>query len=131
MKRYRVTGFSITLGNGVIKLTEQQASIRRTSLEPVDETAGVYEITRPIQFKRGEVIGYAEELPKTHLEELEELDEKRPRRTKAEVEADRIAELEAKGEDITPEEAEELAALKAPKTEKPTNGKKQPKGGKG
>lgn len=95
MKRYRVTGFSVLLANGVVKLSEAQASIRKNSLEPVDELAGLFEITRPIQFKSGEVFGYSDELPKTHLEELEELEtEKRPRRTKAEVEADGDAEGE-------------------------------------
>jgi len=46
---------TVELFGGRIGLTDKQAQLRRSRLKAIDK--GVYEITGPVEFKRGEAIG--------------------------------------------------------------------------
>lgn len=70
--RYRVlTLFSPGVGT-VLALSEAQARDRRHALKPLDD--GRYEVTAPVQFKIGEVVGYDGEPSKALPRQLERLD---------------------------------------------------------
>jgi hypothetical protein len=69
MELYRVTK-PVELNTGLrIKLTQEQAVPRLSCLKPLK--ADKYEIKRPVQFKRGEVIGIEEAFIKPFLGMLE------------------------------------------------------------
>src|SRR5688500_18384128 len=57
--KYKVTAPYIELYSGVLTLTKEQAAVRMHNLRKIK---GGYEIARPVQFKRGEEIGYDGEL---------------------------------------------------------------------
>lgn len=52
-----------TFNAGILGLTEEQAAVRRHALKKLAD--GRYEVASPVQFKAGEKIGYAGEMPKT------------------------------------------------------------------
>lgn len=57
MPQYEVTKSPLTLPAGVkVQLTKEQASLREHCLKPLK--GNVYEVTLPIQFKIGEVLGF-------------------------------------------------------------------------
>lgn len=60
----------VTLSSGRLKLTPDQARTRAHNLTPVNATSGVYEIVKPVQFKRGESFGYDGDIPKAMAGEL-------------------------------------------------------------
>jgi len=119
MQKVKVIGFSATITQGEVILSPAQAFSRLEQGE-IRETGkeGVYEVIGRIQFKFGEEFGYSEELSpamegemlpmKAAVKELKLL-------AKDELEQvnDRIAEIEARGEEATEDELAELAALKA------------------
>ncbi len=63
MKDIQVAAASILLNDGVLSLTERQARDRKHALKPLGEE-GLYEIAQAVQFKRGEVFGFAGSLSK-------------------------------------------------------------------
>ena len=58
------------LSSGKLELTEKQAKIRLHNLGKTSE-AGVFTIINPVDFKRGEVIGYDGVFPKIMAEVME------------------------------------------------------------
>ncbi len=69
MKKFR-TEATIELHSGVIGLSDRQAALRGLQLKEAGR--GTYEITGPVQFKAGEVIGL-KEVPKPYAGVLEEV----------------------------------------------------------
>lgn len=69
MKRFTVIGIMAAFHSGVVLLTKDQASLRSNNLKDLDD--GFFEILAPIQFKRGETLGFDGEVPKALLEEIE------------------------------------------------------------
>lgn len=70
MQNYEVTGKSIRLGGGIVRLTDEQAKAREHLLEETDKP-GIYKITGEFDFKKGEVFGFDGELPKATVMSLE------------------------------------------------------------
>ncbi len=85
MQTYEVTGKHITFGIGTeLKLLESQAESRATSLKRKGKD--IFEVTEPVQFKRGEkIIISPESLTKSLLENLKEISEKKSDGNKVEV----------------------------------------------
>ena len=112
MKNYSAAAV-ITLASGRVKLTPEQYKTRAHNLMPVNAAAGVYEIVKPVQFKRGESFGYDGILTKAMAGEL-----MTPEQIRAEAYAKEKEERKAKAK-ATAEEAarkkaeEERAAEKA------------------
>lgn len=55
--RYVVVGRFLRLNAGRVQLTPQQAKDRAYGLAPVDVKKGLYEVTKQVEFKRGEEVG--------------------------------------------------------------------------
>lgn len=68
MKKIAVIGAFISLHSGTVVLSAEQARSRLYALDPLGD--GIYAITAPIGFKRGEVFAYDGPLPKSLLMEL-------------------------------------------------------------
>ena len=85
MQTYEITGKHITFGIGTeLKLIESQAESRATSLKRKGKD--IFEVTEPVQFKRGEKITISpESLTKSLLENLKEISEKKSDGNKVEV----------------------------------------------
>lgn len=85
MQTYEITGKHITFGIGTeLKLSESQAESRATSLKRKGKD--IFEVTEPVQFKRGEKITISpESLTKSLLENLKEISEKKSDGNKVEV----------------------------------------------
>ena len=77
MQTYEITGKHITFGIGTeLKLIESQAESRTTSLKRKGKD--IFEVTEPVQFKRGEKITISpESLTKSLLENLKEISDKK------------------------------------------------------
>lgn len=78
MQNYEVTNNFITFGIGIeIRLSASQANTRAHLLK--NKKKNIYEITSPVQFKKGEQIGvYPKSLSKALLENLKEINIKDP-----------------------------------------------------
>ena len=78
IEQYTVTGRVFTVSCGVLKLTTRQAATRMHLLKPLKER-GMYEVVKPVEFKRGEVIGVPEssisKAAKTALTSVEQEEE--------------------------------------------------------
>ncbi len=85
MQTYEITGKHITFGIGTeLKLSESQAESRATSLKRKGKD--IFEVTEPVQFKRGEKITISpESLTKALLENFKEISEKKSDGNKVEV----------------------------------------------
>lgn len=94
-EKYTVTAASARLHQGVLELTKEQAASRLHNLKPKGK--GLYEIVNPVEFKRGEVIGYDGDLPKA-LGDLMETEAKQLSK-KEKAEAKKAAEAKAKAEE--------------------------------
>jgi len=70
MDKYIVTGMFARLSSGKLELTEKQAKQRMQNLEKTNQD-GVFNIVKPVDFKRGEVIGYDGAFPKAMAEIME------------------------------------------------------------
>jgi hypothetical protein len=68
MKRYQVSGFIVELHTGILELTPEQAASRVGSLADLGE--GLYSVLEPVQFKRGEEIGYDGDVNKDMAEKI-------------------------------------------------------------
>jgi hypothetical protein len=73
MQRYTVTGHSVNIHSGILDLTHEQAASRLHSLTDLGD--GLYEVLYPVQFKRGEEIGYDGEVNKNLLQSIESIDD--------------------------------------------------------
>jgi len=69
MDQYLVTAISARLAAGVLRLTPAQSAPRLHNLKALGR--GRFEIVSPVEFKRGEIIGYEGELPKALADVLE------------------------------------------------------------
>jgi hypothetical protein len=78
MRKVKVEAAVYVVASGLVGLTAEQAKSRTHNLAPVKGQvdpdpksktfgAGVYEVVRPIQFKRGEEFGYSGEVAKNGL----------------------------------------------------------------
>jgi len=76
-KQYEVTGAKIVFGSGfVLSLAEQQAQSRQSCLQKMKN--GLYRVIKPVEFKRGEVIGIHDgSVSKTMVAGLEETGKKK------------------------------------------------------
>ena len=75
MKTYRVTARCFRLSTGEIGLSAEQAEARSYGLK---KTGTIYQVVKPIEFKRGEVIRIKDtSLPKVALSQLEPYDPKK------------------------------------------------------
>lgn len=68
MNQYEVTAIAVNINAGMVKLSQSQANSRRHLLKPVMDD--VYEVISPVQFKRGETIGYDGAINKALLLEI-------------------------------------------------------------
>lgn len=111
MDRYIVTE-PVTLHAGVVSLKPEQVEHRERNLKKLTLRPNCYEIIRPVQFKRGEEIGYEGDMPRSMADNLTE-------KAKFEAEAKKHAEADAKARKKAEEEAakqrekEEAEAKKA------------------
>jgi hypothetical protein len=70
MKKYVVEGrMAEFFAGAVLMLSEDQSRSRIHALKPLKKK-GFYEVTAPVQFKRGEEIGFEGEVNKTLLQEI-------------------------------------------------------------
>lgn len=68
MRQYEVTALSVMINHGILELSPEQAGVRRHLLCPREE--GQYEVSSPVQFKRGEQFGWNGEGNKTIMIEI-------------------------------------------------------------
>lgn len=68
MQRYTVTGHSVNIHSGILDLAPEQAASRLHSLADLGD--GLYEVLSPVQFKRGEEIGYDGEVNKALMQQI-------------------------------------------------------------
>lgn len=71
MQRYITVGI-VNIVSGILDLTPEQASSRQGSIVSLGD--GLYEVTRPIQFKRGEIFGYDGDINRTLAELIKPVD---------------------------------------------------------
>lgn len=107
MKNYSAAAV-ITLASGQVKLTPDQYKTRAHNLAPVNAAAGVYEIVKPVQFKRGESFGFDGSLTKAMAGEL-----MTPEQIRAEADAKAKEEKKAKAKAAAEAEAKKKAEEKA------------------
>lgn len=69
MKEYAVIGSVAKISGGILALTEEQAKARIHNLKNLED--GLYQVERPVQFKRGESFGYDGGVNKRLLQEIE------------------------------------------------------------
>jgi hypothetical protein len=69
MKKYRVIANAATFHSGTLQLTEKQFASRKYALSATKK-AGEFRILGPVQFKRGEEIGFDGEVNKILLQNL-------------------------------------------------------------
>ncbi|MDA8122250.1 MAG: hypothetical protein M0Z38_06765 [Deltaproteobacteria bacterium] len=69
MKYFRVIALSAGFSSGRLSLSADQFASRRHALVPTKEK-GVFRILQPVQFKRGEEIGFDGEVNKILLQDL-------------------------------------------------------------
>lgn len=70
MKEYQVTAVAVTIHEGRVRMTADQARRRRHHTRPVEGQKDVFDVVRPFQFKRGETFGYDGEVSKFLMADL-------------------------------------------------------------
>ena len=80
-----MTGMFARLSSGKLELTEKQAKQRMQNLEKTNQD-GVFNIVKPVDFKRGEVIGYDGAFPKAMAEIMEKEEPIKPAKKVKEAE---------------------------------------------
>lgn len=68
MKNYEVTGRSVNVHTGTLRLSPDQAQRRLYALEPLGK--GIFRLKKPTMFKHGEVFGFDGDLPKAQAREV-------------------------------------------------------------
>lgn len=68
MKNYEVTGRSVSVHTGTLRLTPEQAQRRHHALEDLGK--GLYLLTKPTMFKKGDVFGFDGDLPKAAVKDV-------------------------------------------------------------
>ena len=66
MHEILITGNGVTLRSGIVSLSHEQAVARAGCLSDLSD--GLYQIEKPVQFKRGERLGYDGEVNKALAE---------------------------------------------------------------
>ena len=74
MQNYEVTGVYVSVSDGLLRLTPQQASARAHALVP--EGKNLFRVISATGFKRGEVFGYSGQINKQLASEVEEVGKK-------------------------------------------------------
>lgn len=75
MNRFEVVSpTGITISSGILQLDKSQAASRAFALSDLGK--GLYQVNKPVQFKRGEVFGYDGPLPKAFADQLQDVDKK-------------------------------------------------------
>lgn len=69
MQRYIVIAIMAGFNSGILELAPEQASSRSHALASLGE--GLFEIREPVQFKRGEIVGYDGDVNKALLQLIE------------------------------------------------------------
>ena len=69
MRKYKVIGPFVNFHSGALSLSKDQYASRAHALEPT-KTPGEYLVLKPVQFKRGEEVGYDGEVSKALLQDL-------------------------------------------------------------
>lgn len=70
MDKYTITARSVRFASGLLELTDEQARTRLPKLRALDKMR--FEIIQPVEFKRGETIGYEGDLPKSFADRMED-----------------------------------------------------------
>lgn len=70
MNEYQVTARAVTIREGRVQMTDEQARRRRHHTRPVKGEAGIYEVISPFQFKHGETFGYDGEVSKSLMADV-------------------------------------------------------------
>lgn len=73
IRNYMVTAAAATFHSGVLRLTDEQARARVHAIESTKKD-GEYRILSPVQFKRGEQVGFDGAVNKSMLECLDPAD---------------------------------------------------------
>lgn len=68
MQRYSVIGPKVEIHSGILHLSKTQAAARVHALDDLGE--GLYQVSRPIQFKKGEEFGYDGSVNKALLQQM-------------------------------------------------------------
>jgi hypothetical protein len=112
MDKYTIVAASVRLHSGVLSLTKEQAATRLHNLKALDK--GHYEIVQPVEFKRGETIGYDGEISKAMGEKLvRELTAKEKKAAEAKAAAEKKAAEEAEAKAKAEAEAQAKAEQEA------------------
>jgi hypothetical protein len=69
MKRYKVTAPFVNFHSGTLLLSKEQYASRAHALKPT-KTPDRYLVLSPVQFKRGEEIGFGGEVSKALLQDI-------------------------------------------------------------
>jgi len=72
MQRYIIIAIAASFSSGILELTPDQASSRAHALTPLGD--GLYEVTQPVQFKNGEVVGFDGDTNKALLQLVEPIE---------------------------------------------------------
>lgn len=73
MKQFQVEVVSVTINLGVLELNINQAQRRKHLLKQIGDN--LYEVTSPVQFKRGEQFGYGGDVNKSLMSEITPIEE--------------------------------------------------------
>ena len=127
MKQFKAEHAAVDVLSGQVKLSAEQARARLHNLKAVDtkkDGSGVYQVTNPIQFKRGETFGFDGDVGKNGVlsdpdaEQLAAMGEDDARveaavkKVRAECEAQLKAELQKAADALQAERDAGAAALK-------------------
>lgn len=129
MKKYRVSGPYAGFMSGVLQLTKEQYGQRLHALVPLGD--GLYRVTAPTGFKRGEVIGFEGEVNKALVQEIAQVPSGMEEETSEETAQPGSADLEPEGtapEDMLPTEVLDGDMPEGPEDLTPASDKQ---GGKG
>lgn len=81
-RRYEITGVKVSFGPGtVLGLTDKQAGARLHSLNKINGDR--YTVTSPVEFKRGETVALASDLPKGLADKLSLIEDEKSEEKKA------------------------------------------------
>lgn len=107
MNKYQIVQIA-TLHSGVLELSDAQYARRKHALKQIGKNK--YEITKPVQFKVGETIGYEGDMPKAMADMM--IDEAEAAAQKAAAKKPKQGKQAKEAEEKANAEAEALAAQK-------------------
>lgn len=92
MKKLIVIGISANFHTGVLLLSDEQARARSYALKTLGD--GLFEIVSPVQFKRGEVVGFEGPVNKAQLQEIQEIKEEEGQEEDVSLDLDKMEKKE-------------------------------------